>query len=318
MADFSKLYKALLKDEYRRYLRALLVQQAGELIFEYDAYGQGSPILHEAQSTSKSIQTLLLGAVRQAGFLTDLDQSIRPFFPEYQHLDWSDGKADISLRHLVTMRAGIDWNEAEVTYQNTRENHSNQMVDSADWLEFALSRPMRKPPGEIFLYSSAALVMLSKIITEASNKSNSEWLEEVFFRPLQITDYEVDRCPKDPEVLGDFYFTPRDLLKFGQLALQKGTWEGQKLIPAGWVDWLSEPLTKVDDSRRYGAMWWRAYPPLTVLPLVFMWGVGGQHLFLIPEYDAVVLTMGRFYEVDLAPQPFHLLNEYVIPALAKV
>ncbi len=292
-------------------LRALLVKQQGELIFEYDAYEQGSEVMHEVQSITKSIQTLLLGAIRAAGFLTDLDQPMVSFFAEYAHLDWSEGKQDITLRHLLTMTAGLDWNEAEVTYQNVVENHSNQMVDSEDWIQFALERKMRHAPGTQFLYSSAAPVLLSYIIKEATGKSNRAWLEDIFLKPLNIQHYEVMTCPHNTEVLGDLVLSPADLLKFGQLVLQKGIWEDSQLIDNEWIEYITTPVLQVDAQRSYGMMWWKAAPPLTFMPITFAWGVGGQHLFLLPEYEAVVLTMGRFYDTDFDMTAFNLLNDWV-------
>ncbi len=310
MKQEEQLLAELRKTDYDA-LRALLVWQKGEMIFEYDAYGQGNTILHEVQSITKSIQTLLLGAIRAAGFLTDLDQPIVPFFEEYIDLDWSGGKKDITLRHLLTMTAGLDWNEAEVTYQNVLENHSNQMSDSPDWIRFALERKMRHASGTHFLYSSAAPVMLSHIIREATGKSNREWLEDIFFKPMTIQKYGVMTCPHNAEVLGDLDLTPHDLLKFGQLVLQKGTWEGAQLIDNEWIDFITTPVLQVDAQRSYGMMWWKAEPPLTFMPMTFAWGVGGQHLFIMPEYEAVMLTMGRFYETDFDATPFRLLNDWV-------
>ncbi len=298
-------------------LRSLLVWQKGEFIFEYDAYGKNDHVLHEAQSTSKSIQTLLLGAIQKEGYLKDLDQKIAPFFKEYNYLDWSNAKADITLRHLITMQAGLDWNEGRVSYNLIYENHSNLLSESDNWIEFALNRPMLHPPGKGFQYSSAAPIMLSKVIKEATQKTNKYWLEKCLFTPLGIEFYEVATCPHEPEVLGDLEICPRDLLKIGQLVLQKGMWEGKELVPAAWIDYISAPILKIDALRSYGAMWWRGKPPLTFYEMVYAWGIGGQHIFLLPEFEAVVVTMGRFYEIDFDLTAFHLLNQWVLPLLKK-
>lgn len=310
MNQKEKLLTELQKKEYAP-LRALLVYQQGEMIFEYDAYGKHHHLFHEVQSITKSIQTLLLGAIRAAGFLTDLDQTIAPFFQDYAQLNWCENKKAITLKDLITMTAGLDWNEAEVTYQNIIENHSNQMVDSEDWIHFALDRPMRHAPGKHFIYSSAAPVLLSHIINEATGKSNREWLEDIFFKPLGIQYYDVMTCPHNPEVLGDLELSPSDLLKFGQLVLQKGTWEGKQLIDNEWIERITKPVLQVDAQRSYGMMWWKAAPALTFMPMTFAWGVGGQHLFIMPEYEAVMLTMGRFYETDFDATAFKLLNDWV-------
>jgi len=320
MKKKSIAYQALEAElQKRQYypLRSLLVWQKDKFIFEYDAYGSNTDILHEAQSTSKSIQTLLLGAVQKEGFLTDLDQKIKPFFEEYNYLDWSNGKSDMTLRNLITMQAGLDWNEGRVSYNLIDENHSNRLSASDNWIEFALNRPMKHPPGDGYQYSSAAPIMLSKIIKEATQKTNKDWLEEALFTPLGITHYDVVTCPHESDVLGDVELCPKDLLKIGRLVLQKGMWEGKEIIPAEWIEYITSPILKIDDQRTYGAMWWQGKPPLTFCELVYAWGIGGQHIFLLPEFDAVVVTMGRFYEIDFDLTAFHLLNQWVLPLLKK-
>ncbi len=286
----------------------------------YEAYFENyTPFhVHEAQSVSKSLMSMVLGSAITQGLITNLDQKIYPYFPDYHHLDWTNGKKEISLKNLLTMSTGISWNETEVPYADIQVNDSNRMAQSFDWIRYALDAPMETSPGTQFAYSSANPILLNLILEEISGLSTESFLKTYLFEPLDIENYRFFRNPARPEVLGDAFLLPRDLLKLGVLMLQKGTWLDQSLISQDWVDLSTRPhLRNVIPEENYGYWWWQRNfrSSRAVFPTYYAWGYGGQHIFIIPTLDLVLVTTAGLYHQDRANEPFHLLEKYILEAI---
>ncbi|NJL11653.1 MAG: serine hydrolase [Microscillaceae bacterium] len=283
MAKNGKLKKALAHPLFRP-LRALYVWQNQQLVFGHDAYGPaGIYTPHEIQSTTKSLLALLVGILQGQGDFPEEDRPIYDYFPEYHHLNWQNGKDRITIRDLLTMRAGFDWNEGLVPYTQWLANHSNQMAQSQDWIEFALSRPMAHPPGQVFQYSSAHPILLTKIITQSTQKETAALFKEKLFSPLGIVDFWAPTSPHDSAIIGDLEMYPLDLLKIGRLVQQNGYWQGQEIIPPAQLQKLLSPQVFLPKGQAYGAMWWQqAFGPEKE-ELIYTWGYGGQHLFCCPS-----------------------------------
>ncbi|WP_020531509.1 serine hydrolase domain-containing protein [Flexithrix dorotheae] len=313
---FPRLIKQINSGNFGK-LDSLLVLRNGYLVFEGYFNGYKADHLHPIQSVSKSIQSILVGICLDQGLIKNLDEPIIQFFEEYQYLDWSGGKDKITIRHLLCMTTGIQWNESEMPYQSF-ENQANQLVLSSDWLAYALSQPMEAKPGTIFNYSSANPILFAGIIKKVSGLSNETFALKYLFQPLDINKLAIHRSVFSPEIIGDYELVPKDLLKIGWLMLQKGKWNGNQLVSGNWVaQTLSNQFEIKPGMQEYGFFWWRKKCTLGNKEIwyIYAWGYGGQHIFLFPELDLVFTTTASYYNINQAFEPFEILEEYILLGL---
>lgn len=287
-----------------------LIYQNHKLIEKYFG-GFQADMLHEAQSTTKSLVSMLVGIAIDKGFITDTQENIKQYFPEYAHLDWSNGKSDITIEDLLTMRAGLTWNETELSY-STMDNDANQLFRSEDWLKYALSKDMKFVPNTQFTYSSANPVLLSKIILESTNMPQVLFADKYLFEPLGIKKYEYPHCPTNASVLGDIYLKANDLAKLGVLMLNKGKWNAEKVISKSWIlTSTAEQVSLDEEGVGYGYCWWRRIFKVNnqSFSCYYAWGYGGQHIFMFPEQELVIATTAQIYDITLAPEPFQIVED---------
>jgi len=251
--------------------------------------------LHTMQSVTKSITSALIGIAVGSGEIAGLHVPVIGFLGDYEIANLDEWKRSMTLQDLLTMRAGIAWDEDSVPYTDP-ENSCAGMENSEDWIQFVVDQPMSCRPGTEFLYNSGASQLLSLIIKESSGKHVDEYAEEHLFGPLGITSYYWKKTPTGfPDTEGGLYLSARDLAKIGYLYLMDGVWGQVRVLPEGWVGTSVE--RHVEDTgwlgMGYGYQWWLvpwgsngdsyAYAAI---------GYGGQRLFVVPELDLVAVFTG--------------------------
>jgi CubicO group peptidase (beta-lactamase class C family) len=312
-----------------------LIIRNGKLVWEQYFQGYTAQYLHETQSVTKSIQSLLVGIAIDKGFIRNLDTPIIAYFPDYQHLDWSNNKDKITIRHLLTMTAGLEWNELKVPYTQAFSNDASRQIYSSDWLEYALQKPMETAPGTTFSYSSANPILISKILNEATQISNEQFANDYLYKPLGIKDFDYQKMPKNPHILADIDLMPQDMAKIGQLILNQGKWLDNQIVSSEWLQQSFAPSIQFENGEAYGLSWWLnilqpsdlAFPPQEqknrpekminspAYSEVYAWGIGGQHIFVIPEYQLVVVFTGGNYETTRPLEPYFILQNFVLAAI---
>jgi CubicO group peptidase (beta-lactamase class C family) len=163
-------------------------------------------------------------------------------------------------------------------------------VNSRNWVRYALQRPFACPPDDCMQYSTGNSHMLSVILTKQTGVSTRVYAQRKLFAPLGMQLRGWARDPQGFDFGGnEMFFTPRDLLKFGELYRRRGKQNGRQLIPEAWIDkgW-GEYATSPWNGHRYGYHWWtREHAGLKVH---FAWGYGGQYIFVIPARQLVVVA----------------------------
>jgi CubicO group peptidase (beta-lactamase class C family) len=251
--------------------------------------------LHTMQSVSKTVTSITIGiAIGRKEFPVDLDTPILKYFDQYKVANVDERKRRITLRHLLTMTAGLEWNE-DLPY-NDPKNSCDVMESKHDWVEYVINQPMAAEPGKVFVYSSGATQLLSHIFKKATGKTVDEYAAEYLFRPLGI-GYHWKHSPTGlPDTEGGLYISSLSLSKIGFLFLENGSWRGKQTVPVDWVKASVAPAISVEDEGRrwkYGFQWW--LQPYGKAPEKLAWaarGFGGQELRVVPEYDLVVVFTG--------------------------
>ena len=307
-----------------RSINAFLVVRRGYLVFERYYSGFGRDDTHLIASVTKSFVSALIGMAIDRGFIEGVHQRVLGFFPEFAPGEHDPLKRQLTIRHLLTMTAGFQWR----TGARAHELYLDRMRRSEDWVAFILSLPIRERSFGTFQYNSAASHLLSAIITRSTGRCAQDFAVDHLFGPLGMdppantigythSQEDVFRnktggWPKDPQgnSIGGWglVLKPRDMARFGYLYLNGGQWDGQQIIPKQWVEDSTRPHTP-----GYGYQWWLR--DVNGVFVFFAAGLGGQHIFCIPQKDLVVVVASK--PGDRFRDPWLLLEEFVIPAVVR-
>lgn len=261
-------------------IRSLLVSVEGELVLEeyFDTYSPDS--LDHQRSGTKSIMASLIGIAIDKGMITAMDD------PVSNYLDVNDERLKtISIRHLLTMTSGFDWNE-EVSV-----DEYNAWVSSGDQLGFLLRKSMAHQPGKVWNYNSATMHLLSMILTRASGMSTLEFAKQFLFNPIGIQQVSWERLAKGFYNGGaGLQLRPRDMIKLGELHGNIGHYAGQQVLPKQFVEAAishqePEPFES-DENIGYGYGWWVGEP--NGIKAFLARGYAGQIIAVFPEKGLVV------------------------------
>ena len=302
------LVHAIIDEKYKN-IHSLLIVKNNKLVLEEYFYGYTRADLNGIQSASKSFWSALLGVAIAQGAIKGVHQSICPYFKEYRSFDCHN--LYLTLHHLLTMTTGWKWDETSVTYGDP-ENSSDQMVASEDPLWFTLSRPVNTSPGNTFNYNSGCMLLINKILWEATNTPNDTFAIQNLLRPLGITTYDLGDDFNG--VLGDIYLLPRDMARFGTLFLNEGQWDGTQILPKAWVQASTTKQVATDEGDAgYGYFWWtRNFTKESrPVPTYYAWGYGGQYIFVVPEINMVTVFTGSNWKMSDNTY-FEIVDEYLV------
>jgi CubicO group peptidase (beta-lactamase class C family) len=251
--------------------------------------------LHSLQSVTKTVTSVIIGAAVARGEFPSIDTPVLAFFDTTRVANIDERKRRLTVRHLLTMTAGIDWNES-LPYSDPR-NAAVQMEASADWVEFTVNRPMAGEPGERFNYSSGASQLLSRIFQVATRQDIEEYAARHLFAPLGIERWFWKRTPTGlADTEGGLYLTPRDVAKVWYLFLRDGRWEGSQVVTRAWVQESVRPAVATSARGaagvQYGLKWWLVPYGAEGRHAWAGSGFGGQIPIAVPEHDLVIVVTG--------------------------
>lgn len=294
-------------------IRSVLIVRHGRLVFEHYAAGFGPDDAQRLNSITKSVVSALVGIALDQGRLAGLDQPIADTLPEARS-DAADPRvASMTVRHLLTMTAGFDWDDrASDTCVGSTQPACARFRIRGDRVRHALQRPLRHAPGQVFGYDSQASHLLSVMLARTTGIGTAAFAERHLFGPLGVPHYRWDTDGRGHALGGaGLYLRPRDAAKLGQLFLDRGAWRGRQLLSPDYAAQATTPQTAggwpLDVG--YGFHWWTA--PIQGLPAFGASGYGGQWIRVIPALDMVVVITAD----DAAATPTRwILYEYAIPA----
>ncbi|WP_167618633.1 serine hydrolase domain-containing protein [Maribellus sediminis] len=321
-------------------IHSMLIYKAGQLVFEeyfeghqyqwdaakyHGALVQWSPTMtHPVMSCTKSITSACIGIAIDKGFIKSVDQSIFDYLPEHQYLK-TDNKNYITIEHLLTMTSGLAWDEWNASHGGQLTNDYDHLYVVDDQIKAVLERPFWAAPGEFFTYNGGGIDILGEIMKNATGMDMDEFAAEYLFKPLGIDSATWWRYPNGRlETASSLSLTPRDMLKFGALYLNKGRRNGQQIIPEDWVEKSATVYRNnsgiqlpIEDSgvNGYAYTWWISELDHNgqKIKMYRANGWGGQVIAVIPELDMVmVFTSGNWATKS---KLFKLVNNYILPAV---
>ena len=298
---------------------SVLIAKEEKLVFEAYFDGHNAHIPHDLRSASKSISSAIIGIAINDGIIKSVDETIYDFLPKTYDYTKDDLKSKIKIKDLLTMSSGLDVNNlaSENYYQDPRSN-------SKDWLTAVLEAPMVHTPGTYADYGSANPFLLGVCLSERLDQPVEVYMDEKLFEPLGITSYinQTDDTNSRPYFGGGMLLTSRDLLKFGQLYLNKGQWKGKQIVPKEWVEASTKKYVRLqdyEDKNEYGYQWW--HDTYTVngkaIASIEARGAGGQFIFILPELDTVIVITSGNFRNRKGNQPRDILKDYILPAIVS-
>ncbi|WP_286263137.1 serine hydrolase domain-containing protein [Thalassotalea atypica] len=252
---------------------------------------------HILNSVTKSFTSSLIGIALDKGYIDSVEVKVHDYFAHKSPVsNWSETKANITLKNWLTMRHGYSWDEWNVSYLDSR-NLNSQMNNSKDPINFLLSRPLTTTPGTTFAYSTGVSFGLGRLLEHATGQSVTSFMEQQLFLPLGITNYTYWALDNQIHTGSALYLTQRDMAKFGQLYLNNGLWNGERVISESWIE---ESTKRYHDegSWGYGYQWWSTDFNAAGESIASFYadGFGGQYIFVLPTLDAVVVFTGNGYQ----------------------
>jgi CubicO group peptidase (beta-lactamase class C family) len=296
-----------LKGSPQSNIHSVLVVRRGALAFEQYFAGtdeiwarpvgvveHGPEVRHDLRSITKSVTALLVGIALDRKLIANIDEPVFRFFPEHADLRTPE-KDRILVRHLLTMSAGLAWNE-KIPYSNPA-NSEVRMIRAPEPYRYVLEQAAIEPPGTQFNYSGGATQLLAGIIQKAAGKPLGVFAQEVLFDPLGVTAEWVQMPNRELSAASGLRLTPRDLAKIGQLILSRGEWKGRRIVASSWIEESTAPQIEANDLLFYGYQWWlgRSMIDRREIPWTAGFGLGGQRLFIVPALDLVVAINAGLY-----------------------
>lgn len=276
---------------------------------------------HFLASVSKTITSVIFGIAVTEGFITDLDEKIIDIFPQYSDILTGE-KADITVRHLLTMSSGLAWDESSTPYGDP-SNDVTKLFTSADPLREVLSNTLLTTPGQVFLYNSGGTNVLGAIIEKYTAMSLLDFGNNYLFDPLNVSGGLWQKMGGDLYFAsGGVFLRPRELAKIGYLFINDGYWKDKQLVSKDWIDdsTTGHILTQgrtIPAARAYGYQWWIIdfHANSKTYPCFMAAGWGGQYMLVFPDQEMIVVFNGGNYLRSGSVSPFDLVEDYILRAV---
>jgi CubicO group peptidase (beta-lactamase class C family) len=303
-------------------INSLIVVRHGYVVTERYFNGTSATTAQTVQSVTKSVTSLLAGIAVDKGLLA-ANARVLAVLPEYQSLASTDArKGEITLRHLLEMRSGIDFYEAP--YVGSPLERLNTSRD--DWVRLALAEPMNANPGTSWQYNSGGVIVVGGMIRRVGGGDFYRFARENLFVPIGVTSQLWVYSPFDtlPHTGGGLRLNPLDLARIGYMVLRRGRWNDRQIVSE---EWLNASMTRISNRPAtlgghvtdYGLLWW-------LMPLDGTSPSGGRDdtiwmasgnlnnwLFIVPRHDLVVVVTGGDNRSFGAPVDF--LYREILPAV---
>ena len=287
-------------------IHSLMIVKNDHLIYERHYGSNNRHTIKSIDRMSLLLSQIAIGIAIDKGLIESVDVPIWELLSDYESVfaDNPDKQA-ITIKHLLTHRSGLAWNEAIVPIQSENSDF-HLMKLSPNWATYILEKPLDAPPGFRYSINSGTGIILSKIIEEASGQTMEQFLESTLFAPMEINEYHWESDPSGTTNGSDgLSISTIDFAKIGFMLLNDGLWNGREIISLDWLIESSNMQNLVSNQFGFGYYWWKfnddyAFEsfPFTNNDVTFIYNFTGTSLYLVPHQDLMILIMANnsFYD----------------------
>ena len=308
-------------------IHSLLIIHKDKLLFEsYYLRGRVN-LTHPQASATKTYTGLALGRAIQLGYLTmeDLDRPVISFFNDLDPTKFVEGAERVTLHQALTMRTGIRINDeqSEAFNDNPEQVNGQKLVQAI----FEQSEPITEESQSTFAYGNYATPLVMQVINTVVPGGAENFIRNELLGKMGISTYEWRTGLGGIPAAGwKSSFTSRTMAKFGILAMNKGEWNGEQLIPEAYMAEVTSRLVTVGDddifgggpdvsNQGYGYFFWsgdlksgdKTYYSASAQ------GGGGQFIILVDELDLVIVITSRLRE----PEHLQIAAERILSAFVE-
>jgi CubicO group peptidase (beta-lactamase class C family) len=316
-ATANAIVRAILDGTYKD-VHSVLLYQHGKLVMEEYFYGYNVARQHQMRSATKSIVSALAGIAVDRGALSGVDERVLPHMKYLGYANPDLRKATMTLGNFLTMSSGLDCND----HSSTSPGRETVLDNTPDWVKAAIDLPMINDPGSKAYYCSAGVSVVGRLIENVVHSKLPDFAQTNLFAPLGIAradwswNYDLTNADKE---YSQIHLRPRDMLKFGILYADGGSWHGHRVVSSSWVKASLAAQSQVDNTN-YGYFWWRPWLNVETpqgpqhVTMNAAQGNGGQKIYLLPQYDFIAVFTAGDYNSDGAP-PNRIMVNIILPRL---
>jgi len=265
---------------------ALLILHKGQLRLErygldFDAQGRWTSF-----SVAKSFTSTLVGAALRDGHIKSMDDKVSDYIPQMKGSAYDD----VSISQLLTMTSGVRWNEDydDPASDVARFNNHQPEPGVPAIVSYLRQLPREAPPGQRWLYSTGETNLVGILISQATGKPLSQYLQEKVWGPVGMEQQATWILSKTGEEISGccIQASARDYARFGQFILEGARINGQSILPDGWLQQAGTRQADIGQpGRGYGYQWW-TYDDGSFAAR----GIFGQGIFIDPRRQLVIVS----------------------------
>ena len=321
----DEMQKAIQAGDFKA-VTSVLIARHGKIIYEHYFDSEGAEGLRNTRSATKTITGTLVGMAIDRHILPRVDAHVFDYFPDRQPVENPDPRKNkITIEDFLTMSSLLECDDEN---QFSRGNEE-RMYLVEDWVKFTLDLPIRgfpawapkpkdSPYGRSWQYCTAGPVTLGVLLERALKRPLPDFAREGLFGPLGITKVQWQFQPLGTAMTGGgLGLRSRDLLKFAQLYLNGGTWNGSRVLSAEWVKASVTPHANAREDSDYGYLWWLQtfHSDGREWHSWGMYGTGGNKVVVFPDQQVIaVITTTNYHVQGAAALTEKLIVDYVLKA----
>jgi CubicO group peptidase (beta-lactamase class C family) len=315
LGEISRGIEKILRITYSE-MNSIIVVRHGKILLEEYFNGKYSESRQPLWSVTKSVFATVYGIAQDQGRI-NVNEKVYDFFPQARkEAGWDPAKNAMTVGMLLNMTSGFDCIDMVIFFKPACWQ---DMVQSTDWIDYCLSKPLAHPPGQIWNYNGASLVLLSNRIAQKSGMSFPDFAQKYLFDELGIQGTTWKIGPNGVTKVDEgISWTPRDMAKLGQLYLNKGKWRGKQVVSEKWVEAATTVKAPKGQAfgHDYGYLWhlksmkWKGKDT----PVYYANGYHGQNVFVVPEAGLVCVLTADSNDPRISLYEENLLEESILTA----
>lgn len=268
---------------------ALVIVKHNKLIYEeyWDDYNKNS--LTNSFSVAKTFIGLLIGIALDEGKINSVNDPVANYLPEYKD------HPELTIKHLLTMSSGINFDE---NYKSPF-GHMAKAYYGTDIKKLNENYTVTETPGETWRYLGGNTIILSFILEKATGQTVSEYMSEKVWQPIGAKNpalWSLDKKDGREKAYCCFYSNAQDFARIGQLYLNKGLWNNQRIITEKYIDESTKAAYTLKDDKNkpvdfYGYQIWTDF--YKEMDVFYARGIQGQFIIMIPDRQLVIVRLGH-------------------------